>query len=362
MEFISDESLLTKNSFLTIPKKVFIVPYRNRTQHKFFFCKYMSFLLENENQGDCEIYFSHQCDSRSFNRGATKNIGFLAIKQKYPNDYNNITFIFNDIDTMPFHKLFDYDTEQGTVKHYYGFKYALGGIVAFKGEDFEKINGYPNFWGWGMEDDVIQKRCLRHNLKIDRSNFYAIGAHEMLQLFDGVSRIISQKDPDRAKYDDGINGVSTISKLNYSIDKESLNPGDNIYLHEIDNVTTLFINIRGFITETPVENETYVNYDLREPSRTVATSKNVLTHNQVSHAKTDNWTNIPYRPGFAEKKEEEKLKKEQSHLYTRNQYNNQFHNTHYKVNKYSVEYARLIQAKPKATKSANIGLGGVTYY
>ena len=30
-----------------IPKRVFIVPYRNRIQHKFFFSKYMSFLLED---------------------------------------------------------------------------------------------------------------------------------------------------------------------------------------------------------------------------------------------------------------------------------------------------------------------------
>ena len=31
------------------------------------------------------------------------------------------------------------------------------------------------------------------------------------------------------------------------------------------------------------------------------------------------------------------------------------------VNKYAPEYARLIGHKPKATKSANIGLGGVKY-
>ena len=31
-----------------IPKKVFIVPYRNRVQHKFFFSKYMSFILEDK--------------------------------------------------------------------------------------------------------------------------------------------------------------------------------------------------------------------------------------------------------------------------------------------------------------------------
>ena len=99
-----------------IPKRVFIVPYRNRIQHKFFFSKYMSFILEDAD--DYEIYFSHQCDPRTFNRGATRNIGFLAVKEKYPNDYKDITFIFNDVDTIPFTKIFEYKTTPGVVKHY----------------------------------------------------------------------------------------------------------------------------------------------------------------------------------------------------------------------------------------------------
>lgn len=61
-----------------IPKRVFIVPYRNRLQHKFFFSKQMEFILEDDD--DYEIYFSHQCDRRHFNRGATRNIGFLAMR------------------------------------------------------------------------------------------------------------------------------------------------------------------------------------------------------------------------------------------------------------------------------------------
>ena len=82
-----------------VPKRVFIVPYRNRVQHKFFFSKYMSFILEDSD--DYEIYFSHQCDARTFNRGATKNIGFLAVKEKYPEHYKNITFIFNLFRIIP---------------------------------------------------------------------------------------------------------------------------------------------------------------------------------------------------------------------------------------------------------------------
>ena len=91
-----------------IPKVVFVVPYRNRPQHKFFFSNYLTSVLKGSL--NYEIYFSHQCDARAFNRGATKNIGFLAVKQKYPDDYQNITFVFNDIDTVPFSNIFDYIT------------------------------------------------------------------------------------------------------------------------------------------------------------------------------------------------------------------------------------------------------------
>ena len=93
-----------------IPKRIFIVPYRNRIQNKFFFCKYMNFILEDCD--DYEIYFSHQCDARTFNRGAIKNLGFIAAKNKYPQHYKDITFIFNDVDTIPFYKIFDYETQK----------------------------------------------------------------------------------------------------------------------------------------------------------------------------------------------------------------------------------------------------------
>ena len=284
---------------LKIPKKVFIVPYRNRPQHKFFFSKYMSFILENCD--DYEIYFSHQCDPRTFNRGATKNIGFLAIKEKYPNDYKDITFIFNDVDTIPFNKIFEYQTTPGIVKHYYGFNYALGGIVVMKGSDFEKTNGYPSFWGWGMEDNVLQKRCDVANLKIDRSVFYKIGSPEILQLFDGISRIISKKDPWRMDKDNGVDGISTIHKLEYTIDDKSLNPTDNLF--SVHNSRIFYINITNFLTNVRFEGDTYYHYDLREPKRKIINPDRLRETNQTV-VNTDNWSNIPHYPTTLERKEQ----------------------------------------------------------
>jgi hypothetical protein len=382
-----------------VPKRVFIVPYRSRIQHKFFFSKYMSFILEDD--PDYEIYFSHQCDARTFNRGATKNIGFIAVRNKYPEHYKDITFIFNDIDTIPFNKIFDYNTTHGIVKHFYGFKYALGGIVVMKGADFEKTNGFPCFWGWGMEDNSLQKRCDAVGLKVDRSVFYNIGNPEILQLFDGISRIISKKDPWRGEHDNGVDGLRTISQLKYTIDEKSENPTDNVFA--VDNSKIMYINISTFLTHIPFGSEEYYTYDLREPKRKIINPDKIkeTTKTVVS---TNDWTNIPYYPTNHEKREnvakylvsmgkqvplnlmkqiEEDRKKVASEdafnqfgnniIKTSNiiqrppvQYQNfvqQQQQQHRKnvpanINKYSPQYAAYIGAKPRAQASARVRLGG----
>jgi len=395
---------------IKVPKRVFIVPYRNRVQHKFFFSKYMSFILEDCD--DYEIYFSHQCDARTFNRGATKNIGFLAVKNKYPQHYKNITFILNDVDTIPFNKIFDYETTHGVVKHYYGFKYALGGIVVIKGADFEKTNGFPCFWGWGMEDNTLQKRCNAAGLKIDRTVFYNIGSPEILQLFDGISRIISKKDPWRGEHDNGMDGLRTISQLKYTIDEKSENPNDNIF--SVHNSNIFFINITTFLTYIKFGTEEYYNYDLREPKRKIINPDKIreTTKTVIS---TNDWSNIPYYPTTREKREnvakylmsmgkhvpetlirqieEDKQKEIEQDSFNKCIINNQdqdqqdqeqeqdqeeqdqqYQQINYKIhgppfkqqqiqnkqpNRYSHQYAAYIGVKPRAQSSARIGLGGV---
>ena len=259
----------------------------------------MSFLLED--QDDYEIYFSHQCDNRTFNRGATKNIGFLAIKEKYPSHYKDISFIFNDVDTIPFNKIFDYKTEDGVVKHYYGYKYALGGIVVVKGKDFERINGFPCYWGWGMEDNVLQKRCEAYNIKIDRSLFYGIGSPEILQLFDGISRIISKKDPWRMDNDNGHDGLNKINKLAYTLESKSINPNDNIFTVHNDKI--FFINITSFLTNVSFSDDNYYHYDLREPKRKII-RPDKLRETKRAVITTDDWSQIPYYPTTLERKEQ----------------------------------------------------------
>ena len=61
---------------MNIPKIIFIVPYRNREQQKFFFQNYMKYILEDIPEEKVAVYFAHQADTREFNRGAMKNLGF----------------------------------------------------------------------------------------------------------------------------------------------------------------------------------------------------------------------------------------------------------------------------------------------
>lgn len=241
---------------MPVPKIVFIVPYRNRENDKIHFEVYIKYLLEDLDKDDYEIYYSHQNDKRAFNRGAVKNIGFIAIKNKYPDNYKNITFVFNDVDILPIRKnMLNYNTTSGIVKHFYGFEFALGGIFSITGSDFEKIKGFPNYWGWGFEDNVINNRCLENNIKIDRSNFFKIFDPNFVQTSYVDKKLLSNVQP-------------------------------NIYLSSNDNLTTLkdlkynihenLINIEYFDTLEPYVNNKFYMEDLKE-------SKGVIVQNKQKH-------------------------------------------------------------------------------
>jgi len=242
-----DEELRRNPQVPGFPSLVFIVPYRDREQQLAFFDKQMrKTVLEDMDPSTYIIYYVEQCDTRDFNRGAMKNIGFLAMKAKYPAHYKNITFVFNDIDTMPYTANFlNYPTESGVIKHFYGYNFTLGGIVSITGADFEKIMGYPNFWAWGYEDNLLQIRALSANLTIDRSQFYPIMDKNILQLKDGLERVVNRKEFNRFAGNTS-DGILTIHGLEYTVDEGASK-----------------IKVTGFLTDTANTPHTNVMHDLR---------------------------------------------------------------------------------------------------
>lgn len=220
-----------------IPKIVFIVPYRDREQQLHFFKEQMSKVLSNIPKTDYKIYILHQQDDRKFNRGAMKNIGYIVVKELYPNDYKNITLVFNDVDTMPYTKNFlKYDTVPGVVKHFYGHKFALGGIVSITAGDFEKTTGFPNFWAWGYEDNTLKLRVDKAGLNIDYTQFYPIKDGNILQLSDGDYRDVSRTEFDTYKKNDA-DGFGDICGLTYNVVED-----------------TGFVNVTAFEPKTPDDN------------------------------------------------------------------------------------------------------------
>ena len=230
------------------PTIVFIVPYRNRQVHKDIFdTKMTNVILSDKPPEYYKICYIHQADNNNFNRGAMKNIGFLIVKKMYPNSYQNITLVFNDIDTTPNHNetIPNYDTTPGVVKHFFGYKQALGGIVSIKAGDFEKINGFPNYWSWGFEDNMLNKRVLRAGYEIDRSIFYNVGdINNIQQLPTTNMRVVNSGEFDR--YARNIDeGIQSIHGINYSYDE-----------------TTNLFNIYKFSTEYVINPKLNKDFDI----------------------------------------------------------------------------------------------------
>jgi len=226
-------------------KKLFIIPYRDRFAQRHVFTNHMTKILEDE---EYEFIFVHQCDSRPFNRGALKNIGFLYAKATYPQEYKDMTFIFHDIDHVPAIKgQFDYETTKGTVKHYFGFKHVLGGMFAIKGSDFERTFGFPNLWGWGFEDNAIKKKWVSVGGKIDRSQWMNRNDKRVVELSHGVlfsmNKQVNPRNVDYYYREVREHGFHTLKNLQYKV--ESINDKSKM------------INVTSFSSETDAKDQIF---------------------------------------------------------------------------------------------------------
>ena len=226
-------------------KKVFIVPYRDRAEHKEIFLNHMRILLKDEK--DYEIIFVHQTDKRKFNRGGMRNIGFIYVKNKYKN-WKDITLIFHDIDYLPFKKLFSYNVLEGEARHFYGLKPAFGGIWGIKGKDFEKIGGFPNYWAWGFEDNKIRSKWLKSGGKINYDEFIEYTDSRVVKLdcsnYGHDTRTVNKNNLWLAQNEKYPSGYHTIRDLKYEE-------------KEIDKNSKM-INVKKFFTERKESSEVFI--------------------------------------------------------------------------------------------------------
>lgn len=250
-----NEEFLKKN---VTPNIVFIIPFRDREEEYFLFIKKMDDLLVSLDKSTYQYLFVHQCDKREFCRGGLKNIGFLVVKNTYPDSYLDITLVFNDIDTYPSEigLITDYSTKQGIVKHFYGYSFALGGIVSITSRDFEAIHGFPNYWGWGFEDNMLNRRVLFANLVIDRKQFYKIDDQRIIQLNTSPLRTVNRIEFDRF-IQSNKEGIHSINDLSYTL--QYMRPEN-----EVNNI--IFANVSNFKTEYECNTRFNSSYDTRSTS------------------------------------------------------------------------------------------------
>ena len=225
------------------PDIILIVPYRDRAPQRSAFMKIMPHILEDLN---CKVLFVHQRDNRPFNRGSMKNLGFIYVKNMYPDNYKDITLVFHDIDNIPWYKgQFSYQTQRNVVNHFYGYHRALGGIFAIKAWDFEHINGFPNIWTWGLEDNMILRRVEQNKKRVIRSEFVNIEKdnNNIIGLWHGWDRLVNPHIEHKGRADRGRDGIRSLRNI-------IMNPNemDNLFIevnitsfHTGENLTSPFV-------------------------------------------------------------------------------------------------------------------------
>ncbi len=245
------------------PTHIFLIPIRNRDKQQRDFLENMIPVLDKDlGSGNWLILFiSDNEPRRPFNRGALINTGFLEVKARYPDTWPDIILIPHDVDiyiksNTNNNQLPPYSYKEcpdGIVRHPYGERDVnkgpmLGCFCIIRAKDYAAINGMPNYFGWGVEDLTMAKRCLAAGITIDESNM--ILRYSDNRIYDEIShRTAEDLTYIRACHDRNlqllvgelsrgadIGGSSGISTVTYQTVNES---------SPVRNVATVLVNFKA---------------------------------------------------------------------------------------------------------------------
>jgi len=192
---------------MTVPTHIIILPYRDRDNELHEFNRVMPNYF---NQDICErqggrwdIWYIEQADRKLFNRGALLNIGALESQRRFSTNspsydtLNKITLIFHDVDiTIQEPGIIHYECQPGEVRHPYGEVDTrkgpmLGCFCIMRLGDFLRVGGFPNYYGWGLEDVALGHRCLAHQIRVNEDNLIPRYSHPGIH--DQVSHTTPEK-------------------------------------------------------------------------------------------------------------------------------------------------------------------------
>jgi len=214
-----------------------------------------------------ELIKQPNSDMAKFNLGLLKNIGFeLASKKKSKKkDY----FILTDVDLLPSMNLVEeylkypknpiHLANKGTRYNMDG-KDAnfLGGVISVSDKDFRKANGYPNnFWGWGGEDNALNRRFRDNHLRVEKPNEHVIDL-EKLDLKEKLTKLKVDQTKELRKREKLDEDRSNWSQNGLSNIKDKFKITKKLKAKNITHVK-VFLNVESDITleEEEEEDPTY---------------------------------------------------------------------------------------------------------
>lgn len=222
-----------KSTSTTVPTHVFLITYRNRQEEMAKFNETMPPILDADiGAGKWKIIYVHQCNKWMFCRGSLFNLGFKEVCRRWPNDWRNIQLVLHDVDIYPTKSgVIDYNSSRpGVARHPYGVLRpnlggTVGGICVLYGSDYAKVNGSPNFVGWGGEDVSLYRRLVAAGVKIDESGFISR---------DGPHPNVMDKESHPSEKSLGFNlGVTDRRNLIRAMKEDRGNPLNNSGLNSV---------------------------------------------------------------------------------------------------------------------------------